>query len=136
MPRRLNTATVGARVRKARKDAGLTQAELGQRIGASRFWVAEFEKGKATVELGLALKALHALGLVVRIETRLPAITAAGSAVFGLVVNATGEVGRPAADDNSQLDAILANATDSAAAPSSVAGWPTSAKSEDSTAKS
>jgi hypothetical protein len=41
---------------------------LGQRIGASRFWVAQFEKGKPSAELGLALRALHALGLKVSVE--------------------------------------------------------------------
>lgn len=63
-------ATVGALVRDARTAAGLSQSELGKRIGASRFWVAQFEKGKPSAELGLALKALHALGLDVRVEPR------------------------------------------------------------------
>lgn len=59
---------LGALVKEARVGAALTQAALGRRIGASRYWVAEFERGKPSAELGLALKALHALGLSVTIE--------------------------------------------------------------------
>jgi len=66
----LTPAAVGALLREARNAAGISQSELGARIGASRFWVAQFEKGKPTAELGLALKALHALGLMVRVEPR------------------------------------------------------------------
>jgi HTH-type transcriptional regulator/antitoxin HipB len=32
-------------------------------MGASRFWVAEFEAGKPRAEIGLVLKAIHAVGL-------------------------------------------------------------------------
>ncbi len=72
MQKSVTPATVGALVRDARTAAGLSQSELGARIGASRFWVAQFEKGKPSAELGLALKALQALGLSVRVETRTP----------------------------------------------------------------
>lgn len=68
MPRLVTPASVGVLVRDARTAAGLSQSELGARIGASRFWVAQFEKGKPSAELGLALKALRALGLEVRVE--------------------------------------------------------------------
>jgi DNA-binding XRE family transcriptional regulator len=68
MKKSVNPATLGAAVRDARLVAGISQIELGQRIGASRFWVAQFEKGKPSAELGLALKALHALGLKVSVE--------------------------------------------------------------------
>lgn len=61
-------ADLGALTQEARLAAGLTQTELGALIGASRFWVAQFERGKSGAELGLALKAMRALGLVVSIE--------------------------------------------------------------------
>lgn len=81
MRRSVTPATVGAQVREARTAAGLSQSQLGARIGASRFWVAQFEKGKPSAELGLALKALHALGLEVRVE---------GKAVMGGAVKGRG----------------------------------------------
>ena len=69
----MKTATpkdIGALIRSARLAAGLSQTELGDRIGASRFWVAEFERGKPRAELGLALKAVRALRLVLTIEPK------------------------------------------------------------------
>ncbi len=113
MNKAINSAAVGALVRQARTAAGLTQTELGQRIGASRFWVAAFEKGKPSAELGLALKALQALGLSVRIEPRTASERDA-------------QPGAPrAAGQQIDLAKVIAGATLSDTAPSSVIGWPT-----------
>lgn len=65
-----NPSDLGAFVREARVIARLSQEDLGVRIGASRFWVAAFERGKPTVELALVLKALHALGFSLQVEGR------------------------------------------------------------------
>ncbi len=113
MNKAVNSAAVGALVRQARTAAGLTQTELGQRIGASRFWVAAFEKGKPSAELGLALKALQALGLSVRIEPRTASERGA-------------QPGAPRAPGHQiDLAKVIAGATLSGTAPSSVIGWPT-----------
>ena len=64
----LSPKDIGALVRQTRVDAGLTQEELAKKIGASRFWVAAFERGKPRAELGLALKALRALELTVTVD--------------------------------------------------------------------
>lgn len=61
-------ADLGALVREARERRGWTQTELGTRIGASRFWVAAFERGKPGAELGLSLHAAAAVGLRLRAE--------------------------------------------------------------------
>jgi HTH-type transcriptional regulator / antitoxin HipB len=55
---------LGAAVRDARVRQGWTQAELAGRIDVSRQWVISLEQGKASVELGTALRAIAALGLV------------------------------------------------------------------------
>lgn len=68
--RSLTPKDLGGLIREARVSAGLTQTELGEKIGASRYWVAEFERGKAGAELGLTLKALRALKLVLTIEPK------------------------------------------------------------------
>lgn len=65
----LTTAELSAVVRHARKRAGLTQAQLAERIGVGRLWVVRFEQGTAEVELGIALRALRALGLALDIST-------------------------------------------------------------------
>ncbi len=109
----VNAATIGALVRDTRMAAGLTQTELANRIGASRFWVAEFERGKPSAELGLALKALHALGLAVQIEPTSAAPEAARSRTYRTN------------SGHADLDTIIAHTTLTKTAKSSVAGWPT-----------
>jgi DNA-binding XRE family transcriptional regulator len=115
MPKTLNSATVGAIVRQARTAAGITQTQLAERIGASRFWVAAFEKGKPSAELGLALKAIHALGLAIHIE---PKNASAASAQPGARRTNTGET---------DLANVIARTTLTRTAPSAVIGWPTTA---------
>lgn len=53
---------IGALLRESRKKTGLGQAELARRIGVSRQWVVEVERGKPRAEMGLVLRALNALG--------------------------------------------------------------------------
>ncbi|MDE1894354.1 MAG: helix-turn-helix transcriptional regulator, partial [Xanthomonadaceae bacterium] len=52
---------IGALLRESRKKAGLGQAELARRIGVSRQWVVEVERGKPRAEMGLVLRALNTL---------------------------------------------------------------------------
>ena len=52
---------IGALLRESRKKAGLGQAELARRIGVSRQWVVEVERGKPRAEIGLVLRALNTL---------------------------------------------------------------------------
>lgn len=65
-------------VRDRRGVLGWTQTELGRRIGSTRFWVADLEAGKPTLELGLVFKALRELNVIVDIRT--PYQPARGSA--------------------------------------------------------
>jgi HTH-type transcriptional regulator/antitoxin HipB len=55
---------LGAAVRDARLRQGWTQAELADRIDVSRQWVISLEQGKASAELGTALRAVATLGMV------------------------------------------------------------------------
>lgn len=55
----------GSAVRRARKERGLSQAELAARAGVGRPWLSELETGKRTAELGRALSVVSALGLAV-----------------------------------------------------------------------
>ena len=116
MPIKVNAATIGSLVHATRTEAGVTQTELAHRIGASRFWVAEFEKGKPGAELGLALKALAALGLTVRVE---PASAAAATP--------RAKAPRGQSTRTNLLRTVIAKTTVTKAARSSVAGWPTAA---------
>lgn len=48
---------------------GLDQAELARRVGVTRQWVIDIEKGKPRAELGLVMRALHALELTFLVES-------------------------------------------------------------------
>ena len=50
-------------VRSRRKDLGLSQAQLAAKVGVSRQWIIDIEKGKPRAEMALALALLAALGV-------------------------------------------------------------------------
>ena len=60
--------SVGALVRDQRKQRGLSQGQLAEKVGVSRLWVGHLEKGKETVELGLVLRTLRVLELAVDVS--------------------------------------------------------------------
>ena len=51
-----------------RKRLGLNQAKLAEKAGVGRDWIIGLEKGKSTIEFGLVLRTLKALGLSIRLE--------------------------------------------------------------------
>lgn len=58
---------LGALVRSARRSNGMSQADLAALIGVTRQWVIAFETGSPTSQVGLAIRALQAVGLAVDI---------------------------------------------------------------------
>ncbi|MCY3806264.1 MAG: helix-turn-helix domain-containing protein [bacterium] len=56
---------LGAAIRRARQDRGLSQAELAARAGVGRPWLSEVERGKRTAEVGRVLLVVCALDLAV-----------------------------------------------------------------------
>lgn len=54
---------LGAAVRDARRELGLSQHELAERAKVARSWLAKVEAGHRSVELEPLLRLLHALGL-------------------------------------------------------------------------
>jgi HTH-type transcriptional regulator/antitoxin HipB len=54
---------IGAAIRDRRRRLGLGQDELAARVGVSRKWIIDVEKGKPRVAMGLLLRTLDALGL-------------------------------------------------------------------------
>jgi y4mF family transcriptional regulator len=52
---------IGALVRATRQARGLNQQELADKLGVSRWWVNEFERGKPTARLDIVLRALAEL---------------------------------------------------------------------------
>lgn len=54
---------IGLTIRERRIQRGLDQTELASRVGVSRQWLVEIEKGKPRAELGLVLRTLRQLEL-------------------------------------------------------------------------
>lgn len=64
-------ASLGQSIRLARKQQGLTQAELAGLAGVGARFVSDVENGKPTVQLGLVLHLLNLVGLeLVSVERR------------------------------------------------------------------
>lgn len=64
---RLRTATdIGAAIRHRRRSLGLDQATLAKKVGVSRQWIVEMERGKPRAALRLVLRTLEVLGIVLR----------------------------------------------------------------------
>ena len=71
MMQRARTAKqIGAIIRRARRNAGLTQTELGKRIGLRQATISKLEKGEPATQLITLLDALTALGLEIIIDER------------------------------------------------------------------
>jgi HTH-type transcriptional regulator/antitoxin HipB len=54
---------LGLLIRTRRRELGLDQRTLAARVGVSRLWIIEFERGKPRAEIGLVLRTLAALDL-------------------------------------------------------------------------
>ncbi|MBS2015167.1 MAG: helix-turn-helix domain-containing protein [Deltaproteobacteria bacterium] len=61
-------ADLGRLIRARRRALGLGQQELADRVGVSRLWIVEFERGKPRAEVGLVLRTLTALGLALDVS--------------------------------------------------------------------
>jgi HTH-type transcriptional regulator/antitoxin HipB len=59
---------IGCAIRDRRSRLGLDQEELARRVGVSRKWIVEVEKGKPRAEIGLVLRTLIALGLKLSLD--------------------------------------------------------------------
>ena len=61
---------IGAIIRRARRNARLTQTELGQRIGLRQATISRSEKGEDVTKLSTFLEVLTALGLEIVLVKR------------------------------------------------------------------
>ena len=57
-------AELGALIRARRRQLGLEQSALAGKVGVSRQWIIEIEKGKPRAAIGLILHTLNSLGIV------------------------------------------------------------------------
>ena len=59
---------LGSAIRDRRRRLHLGQDELAVRVGVSRKWIVDVEKGRPRAQIGLVLRTLEALGLRVSLE--------------------------------------------------------------------
>jgi HTH-type transcriptional regulator / antitoxin HipB len=71
---RIKTPTdLGLVIRARRRKLGLDQRTLAERVGVSRQWIVDAEKGKPRAPVGLLLRTLDALGMRIRVDDDAPA---------------------------------------------------------------
>ena len=58
-----NPSELGGLIRETRRHLGLDQSALAEKVGVSRQWIIEIEKGKPRAAIGLILRTLNALGI-------------------------------------------------------------------------
>jgi HTH-type transcriptional regulator/antitoxin HipB len=64
-----NPAELGGLIRNRRRQLGIEQSALAQKVGVSRKWIIEIEKGKPRAALGLVLRTLSALDICLDAQT-------------------------------------------------------------------
>jgi transcriptional regulator with XRE-family HTH domain len=64
----LTSVVVGEEIRRARLRHGLTQAQLGTRLGAAATYVAAIERGRENLTLGSLARIADALGTALRVS--------------------------------------------------------------------
>jgi len=65
-------ADLGALIRDHRTKLSLNQKSLAQKVGVSRQWIVDVEKGKPRAEIGLLLRTISALGIALDAEKEGP----------------------------------------------------------------
>lgn len=81
-------ADLGAVIRDRRKRLKLDQSTLAKRIGVSRQWVIDIERGHPRAELALVLRALDALGILLDASSESSTSTSRVSAPSAVDINA------------------------------------------------
>jgi len=66
---------IGALIKDRRSSLKLSQQDLAARVGVTRLWVVQLEKGKTTAQIGLVLRALKELGVLIDVSARPPTET-------------------------------------------------------------
>jgi HTH-type transcriptional regulator/antitoxin HipB len=62
-------AQLGAFIAAVRRAHGLSQDELARRLGVSRVWLGQVERGKASPRLDLVLRVLNELEITLAVST-------------------------------------------------------------------
>ena len=84
---------LGVVIRAKRRQLGLSQTDLAQKVGVGRQWLVAIEHGKSTAELGLVLRTLASLGLSLTVADAPAARPAKGAPDIDAIVKSARENG-------------------------------------------
>lgn len=88
---------LGALIRDHRRKLRLNQKSLAQKVGVSRQWIVDVEKGKPGAPIGLLLRTIAVLGIALTAEKEGP-------------TKPKGTTASPGADAYVDIDSIIASA--------------------------
>lgn len=100
---------LGLILRDRRKALGIGQSDLAAKIGVSRQWLVQIERGKPRADAGLLLRALKALDLDLEVTARKSKRPAASS-VERSARQSPGSTNRREAGEYIDLDALIEKA--------------------------
>ena len=60
---------LGAIIAAARRDRGLTQGDLAKRLGVSRVWLGQIERGKSSARIDMVFRVLNELDIALTTGT-------------------------------------------------------------------
>ncbi len=84
-----NPATLGAAIRDRRRELGLEQRALAEKVGVGRRWIIDVEKGKPGSEIGLIFRTLRVLGIELATAPAAEADNSSGRIDLNAIVEAT-----------------------------------------------
>ena len=82
-------AALGAVIRDRRRELGLEQRVLAEKVGVSRHWVIDVEKGRPGAEIGLIFRTLRVLGIVLNAAAAAPPSKASSAIDLNALIEAT-----------------------------------------------
>lgn len=80
-----NTRDIGALIRRRRKDMGIDQAALADKIGVSRAWLIKVERGHPNAQIGLVLRLLNYLDIPLNASLDNPDVSNQGKDILASV---------------------------------------------------
>ena len=66
----IDSKSLGAAIRKRRKELNYTQAFVSDATGLSITFISDIERGKPTAEIEKTIKLIHILGMDIFVESR------------------------------------------------------------------
>jgi Predicted transcriptional regulators len=66
----VDASAIGQQVREHRRRLGLSQDDLAAVVGVNRRVIGELERGKPSIQLGIAIRVAEAVGLDVTLRER------------------------------------------------------------------